>query len=142
MIYKVLHPISSRSNRIGLLLILLLIGQQLSAQLYSTSSTSYTGFGGGASVSQIEYYSAFQGASTGMSFHYQLPRPVVYKPFDNTPPSELGKEANSGFIPQDRRNLGGAVDPGNQSQNSPVGEAWVLLVFAAAAIIKYQKAKA
>ena len=144
MIYKVLHPISSHSNRIGLLLILLLTGQLLSAQLNRTSSRSYTGFGGGgASASPTVSHQAFQGASTSMSLHYQMPPTTIYEPFDNTPPSEVGQDTDPGFIPQDRRNLGGAVDPGNQSQGSPVGEPWVMLLFAAATttIIKIRQVK-
>ena len=68
---------------------------------------------------QQNAYKAYQGA--------------VYEPFNNTPPSESGN-APRGI--SGRKNLGGmdGHDPGGPgSSNSPVGEPFVLLLFAAVA---------
>ena len=67
---------------------------------------------------QQNAYKAYQGA--------------VYEPFNDTPPSESGN-APRGI--SGRKNLGGmgGRDPGEQSNQSPVGEPFVLLLFAAVA---------
>ena len=70
---------------------------------------------------QQNAYKAYQGA--------------VYEPFDDTPPSENGN-APRGI--SGRKNLGGmdGHDPGGPgSSNSPVGEPFVLLLFAAVAVV-------
>ena len=70
---------------------------------------------------QQNAYKAYQGA--------------VYEPFDDTPPSESGN-APRGI--SGRKNLGGmdGHDPGGPgSSNSPVGEPWILLLFAAVAAV-------
>ena len=68
---------------------------------------------------QQNAYKAYQGA--------------VYEPFNDTPPSEAGGKGISG-----RKKLGGmdGHDPGGPgSSNSPVGEPFVLLLFAAVAAV-------
>ena len=70
---------------------------------------------------QQNAYKAYQGA--------------VYEPFNNTPPSESG---NTPRGISGRKNLGGmdGHDPGGPgSSNSPVGEPWILLLFAAVAAV-------
>lgn len=67
---------------------------------------------------QQNAYKAYQGA--------------VYEPFNDTPPSESGN-APRGI--SGRKNLGGVIDPGEQSNQSPVGEPFVLLLFAAVAAV-------
>ena len=69
---------------------------------------------------QQNAYKAYQGA--------------VYEPFNDTPPSESGN-APRGI--SGRKNLGGrgGRDPGEQSDQSPVGEPFVLLLFAAVAAV-------
>ena len=99
-----------------------------------------------------QVYSTYQSSSAVMESDlqyqsYQSYQSTVYAPFDNTMPSEntslyqspsnsdAGDRSNA---PSNRRNLGGVGDPGNQSQESPVGEAWVMLFFAAvAALVVY-----
>ena len=78
---------------------------------------------------QQNAYKAYQGA--------------VYEPFNNTPPSESGN-APRGI--SGRKNLGGmdGHDPGGPgSSNSPVGEPFVLLLFAAvaAAVVAWRQRK-
>lgn len=136
------------------LLMSLLVCQQSPAQTNCLSSSIYRSYGSEGATStytnhqssnQRGYSSYQQGRPNQDKQHvvYQGYKPIVYKPFDNTPPSEVGQDTDPGFIPQDRRNLGGAVDPGNQSQGSPVGEPWVMLLFAAATttIIKIRQVK-
>ena len=96
-----------------------------------------------------QVYSTYQSSSAVVEsdLQYQSYQSTVYAPFDNTMPSEntslyqspsnsdSGDRSNA---PSNRRNLGGVGDPGNQSQESPVGEAWVMLFFAAvAALVVY-----
>ena len=125
------------------LLMSLLVCQQSPAQINCLSSSIYRSCGSeGATSTYTNHQSSNQGGYSSYQqgrpnqdkqhVVYQGYKPIVYKPFDNTPPSEVGKETESAFAPTDRRNLGGAVDPGNQSQNSPVGEPWVMLLFAIA----------
>lgn len=72
---------------------------------------------------------------------YQTYESTIYEPFAEDAPSQYtnaGSESGSSSGPSKisgRRNLAGGGDPGNQSQNSPVGDAWVMLLFAAAAAI-------
>ena len=76
---------------------------------------------------QQNAYKAYQGA--------------VYEPFNDTPPSEAGNGEPRGI--SGRKNLGGmdGHDPGGPgSSNSPVGEPWILLLFAAvASVVMYRR---
>ena len=86
------------------------------------SGSAYRAFDDGCQVSNVTY-NAYQGA--------------VYEPFNNTLPSENG----NGSQISGRKNAwgGGGMgddpndDPGHRDPNSPVGEPWVLLFFAAVA---------
>ena len=70
---------------------------------------------------------------------YKMYQGTVYEPFNNTLPSENG----NGSQISGRKNAwgGGGMgdqdgdDPGHRDENSPVGEPWVLLFFAAAAAV-------
>ena len=71
---------------------------------------------------QQNTYKAYQGA--------------VYEPFNDTPPSEAGGKGISG-----RKNaFPGRPDTG-QSKDSPVGEPFVLLLFAAVAVVAWRQRK-
>ena len=54
----------------------------------------------------------------------------VYEPFNSAAPSEYTDGQAPAPSTSGRRKLGGGRDPGNQSEQSPVGEPWVLAVFA------------
>lgn len=59
---------------------------------------------------------------------------TVYEPFNNTPPSaysEVGSTQGSSR-PGGPRKLGGGTDPGEQSDEFPVGDPWILAVLAVA----------
>lgn len=109
----------------GLCMLMLVGATPVSAQVYSTEQEPQ------------HSYNAYQ--------------PTVYEPFGSSLPSESnpvysnaqgGSDRNN--APSDRRNLGGIGDPGNQSNQSPVGEAWVMLLFAAvaAAVVFVRQRKA
>ena len=92
-------------------------GYRVPSSTPRVSNQASRAFDDGYQVSDVTY-KAYQGA--------------VYEPFNNTPPSEAG--SNRSQI-SGRKNLAGGGDPGNQSQNSPVGEPLVLLLFAAVAAL-------
>ena len=73
---------------------------------------------------------------------YQTYESVIYEPFATETPSQYtdgGSESGSGNNGpkgvSGRRNLAGGGDPGSQSPNSPIGEPWIMLAFAAMAAI-------
>lgn len=112
----------------GLCMLMLVGATPVSAQVYST-------------VQEPQHsYNAYQ--------------PTVYEPFTNATPAESGalfsnpsSGDDSNFVPTNRRNsdggLQGGGDPGTQG-GSPVGEAWVMLLFAAvaAAVVFVRQRKA
>ena len=82
---------------------------------------------------------------------YNTYQPTVYEPFGSSLPSESNPVYSNAqgasdwhSIPSNRRNVGGVQgDPGDQGP-SPVGEAWVMLLFAAvaAAVVFVRQRKA
>lgn len=112
----------------GLCMLMLVGAAPVSAQVYSTVQEPQ------------QSYNAYQ--------------PTVYEPFTNATPAESGalfsnpsSGDDSNFVPTNRRNsdggLQGGGDPGTQG-GSPVGEAWVMLLFAAvaAAVVFVRQRKA
>ena len=77
-------------------------------------------------------YRVMSGVSTQAN-EYKRYQGAVYEPFNNTPPSESGNGGTSGIT--NRKN--GFLDrPDDRpAEGSPVGEPWVLLLFAAAAAV-------
>ena len=131
----------------AILLIFFVFGVEVYAQSYSsqvsyrvgsaTQSTSSVSQGGsyGVSVSGNHMSSRI---GTPIS-EYKMYQGAVYEPFNNTLPSENG----NGSQLSGRKNAwgGGGMgdnsndDPGRPDPNSPVGEPWVLLFFAAVAAV-------
>lgn len=68
----------------------------------------------------------------------------VYEPFNGAAPSEYTNGQAPSTSVGKRRKLGGGTDPGEQSEESPVGEPWILLLFAAAfgGVVAWRKKKA
>ena len=69
---------------------------------------------------------------------YKAYQAAVYEPFNDTPPSESGN-APRGI--SGRKNLTGAGDPNVGELGSPIGEPWLLLIFAimAAAVVAWRQ---
>lgn len=54
----------------------------------------------------------------------------VYEPFNGAAPSDYTDGQAPSTSPGARRKLGGGTDPGEQSEESPLGEPWILAIFA------------
>jgi hypothetical protein len=106
----------------------------------STPSAQQGGYGvmGNSNQAFDNGYRVMSGISTQAS-EYKMYQGTVYEPFNNTLPSENG----NGSQISGRKNVwgGGGMgdeegdDPGHRDENSPVGEPWVLLFFAAVAAV-------
>ena len=69
---------------------------------------------------------------------------TVYRPFDNTPPSEVGNTYTPGNQNGgQRKGFGQPTDPGIQGEASPIGEPWIMAIFALAfaGVIAWRKRK-
>lgn len=111
----------------------------VSAQIYSTAQGSRyeASYPTEYDATQQNAYSAHEA-----QVNYNSYQSTVYQPFESSLPSDnnpvysnsQGDNSNRQNAPTNRRNLGGVeIDPGNPG--SPVGEAWVMLLFAAAAAL-------
>ena len=111
----------------------------LSAQVYSTAK------GGRYDASYPTEYNAMQQSSYSVQdaqVGYNAYQSTVYQPFESSLPSDntpvysngQGNDNDRQNAPTNRRNLQGGGDPGTQG-DSPVGEAWVMLFFAAVAAL-------
>ena len=115
------------------------IGRIFSTTQSTPSASQSGGYGVSAAGNQVMYQG---GVATR---EYKMYQGTVYEPFGNTTPSESSASSRgvSGRRNSDYEgdvNLDGwgdptTADPGNQSTLSPVGEPWILLLFAAAAAI-------
>ena len=127
----------------------------LSAQVYSTAK------GGRYDASYSTEYSTTQHSSYSVQdaqVGYNSYQSTVYQPFASSPsmvsgrrntgsaPSTGGDDPTNPNLPNDNDPGDGELpegwldpehpsDPGHQSPDSPVGEAWVMLLFAAAAAL-------
>ena len=107
----------------------------------STPSAQQGGYGvmGNGSQAFDNGYRVMSGVST-QATEYKRYQGAVYEPFNDTPPSESGESENATMGISGRKNLAGGGDPGTQG-GSPVGEPFVLLLFAAVAAIFVAKRK-
>ena len=113
----------------------------LSAQVYSTAK------GGRYDASYPTEYSATQRSSYSVQdaqVGYNAYQSTVYQPFESSLPSDnnpvysngQGNDNDRQNAPTNRRNLGGVEgDIGDQSDQFPVGDPWVMLLFAIAAAL-------
>lgn len=105
--------------------------------LFVSSIVAYAQNFGSSSTSKPHY--RVDGTETTVSVQqqqYNAYQSTVYEPFDDTPPSAVGADASGQDLDiTNRRN--GFIQPGNpnSSDESPVGEPWVLLFFAAVAAV-------
>ena len=112
----------------------------LSAQVYSTAK------GGRYDASYPTEYNAMQQSSYSVQdaqVGYNAYQSTVYQPFESSFPSDntpvysngQGEGNDRQNAPTNRRNLTGGGDAGDQEQSYPVGDPWVMLLFAAAAAL-------
>ena len=101
-----------------------------------TASSQQWGAYGGAMKSDYRV----MGNVDVLSTEYKAYQGTVYEPFNDTPPSESGNSNSGPKGISGRKNLAGGGDPGTQG-GSPVGEPFVLLLFAAvtAVVIRLRK---
>ena len=112
----------------------------LSAQVYSTAK------GGRYDASYPTEYNAMQQSSYSVQdaqVGYNAYQSTVYQPFESSLPSDnnpvysngQGESNDRQNAPTNRRNLTGGGDAGDQEQSYPVGDPWVMLLFAVAAAL-------
>ena len=111
----------------------------VSAQIYSTAQgTRYeASFPTEYGATQQNAYSAHEAQA-----NYNSYQSTVYQPFESSVPSDNNPVYSNSQgdndrrnAPTNRRNLTGGGDAGDQEQSYPVGEAWVMLLFAAVAAL-------
>lgn len=125
------------------LLILFAFGVDVYAQSYNASNFYQVG-GYTQPTASSQQWGAYGGAMKSdyrvmgnadvLSTEYKAYQGTVYEPFNDTPPSESGNSNSGPKGISGRKNLAGGGDPGTQG-DSPVGEPFVLLLFAAVAAV-------
>lgn len=126
------EPIHSFSAVLkGAFILILLVCSMLSYAQTFSSTSPYRVDGKVAPASeQTQRYSSYQS--------------TVYEPFTDALPSSAGSTTDEHFTITERKN--GFIKPGdpNTSEESPVGEPWILLLFAAvaAAIVALRQRRA
>ena len=115
------EPIHSFSAVLrGAFILILFACSMLSYAQTFSSTSSYRVDGKVAPASeQTQRYSSYQS--------------TVYEPFTDALPSSAGSTTDEQFVITERKN--GFIKPGepNTSNQSPIGEPWIMLLFAAAA---------
>lgn len=140
-----IHRLWYRAAHIAMICCMLWLFVPAEAQVYSTAQynpAQSTQYGMPYGSYDMQYDAEMS------STNYQPYQSTIYEPFGSHTPS--GPKRSNGAIGEEEDNddnnnddwtgdFGNPADP-NQSQNSPVGEAWVMLLFAAiAAIVVYCK---
>ena len=132
------HPLLKMSKMVVVLLLIFFPAIALANPVYQSSSSNNSNPSAVGSQSMQYQVESYQMASTS---NYQVsttlsPAQTVYAPFSDENPSNTGGNGQSKI--SGRKN--GFLDPGNPGQNedetqSPIGDAWSLLIFAALAAI-------
>lgn len=141
------HRLWYRAAHITMVCCMLWLFVPVEAQVYSTAqynaphSAPYGAMPFGSIDAQYEVQT---------EFNYQSYRSTIYEPFGSYAPTgpkrsngAIGEEEDSDDNNNDdwTGDFGHPSDP-NQSDKSPVGEAWIMLLFAlAAAVVVYRKQK-
>lgn len=141
-LFSAFNRLFYRAVHIVVICILMFAGTlPVSAQIYSTAQgTRYeASFPTEYGATQQNAYSAHEAQA-----NYNSYQSTVYQPFESSVPSDNNPvysnsqgDNNGHDAPANRRNsdgLQGGGDPGTQG-GSPVGDAWVMLLFAAAAAL-------
>ena len=138
-LFSAFNRLFYRAVHIVLICILMFAGAlPISAQIYSTAQgTRYeASFPTEYGATQQNAYSAHEAQA-----NYNSYQSTVYQPFESSVPSDnnpvysnsQGDNNDRQNAPTNRRNLGGVQ--GNPGDPAPVGEAWVMLLFAAVAAL-------
>ena len=139
-LFSAFNRLFYRAVHIVVICILMFAGAlPVSAQIYSTAQgTRYeASFPTEYGAMQQNAYSAHEAQA-----NYNSYQSTVYQPFESSVPSDNNPvysnsqgDNNRRNAPTNRQNLTGGGDAGDQEQSYPVGEAWVMLLFAAAAAL-------
>ena len=141
-LFSAFNRLFYRAVHIVVICILMFAGAlPVSAQIYSTAQgTLYeASFPTEYGATQQNAYSAHEAQA-----NYNSYQSTVYQPFESSVPSDNNPVYSNSQgdndrrnAPTNRQNLGGmdGKDPGDQSDQYPVGDAWVMLLFAAAAAL-------
>ena len=143
-LFSAFNRLFYRAVHIVVICILMFAGAlPVSAQIYSTAQgTRYeASFPTEYGTTQQNAYSAHEAQA-----NYNSYQSTVYQPFESSVPSMISGKRNSGEStggsensPNGSTNYGDdwihPSDPEDNSNESPVGEAWVMLLFAAAAAL-------
>lgn len=127
------------------LLILFAFGVDVYAQSYNASN-SYRVGGYTQPTASSQQWGAYGGTMKSdyrvmgnadvLSTEYKAYQGTVYEPFNDTPPSESGNGGSRGISGRKNAFINPAdPDEENRGQGSPVGEPFVLLLFAAVAVV-------
>ncbi len=141
--FFIVNRLFYRAMHIVVICVMLVGALPLSAQVYSTAK------GGRYDASYpTEYGAAQQNAYSAheAQVNYNSYQSTVYQPFESSVPSMISGKRNSGEStggsensPNGSTNYGDdwihPSDPEDNSNESPVGEAWVMLLFAAVAAL-------
>ena len=120
------YQLFSRTRIVLLLLFVVSVGAQANAQTFqSTSSYPMT-------------QQSYQAQEANQVGSYQAYESTIYEPFTSANPSSNGNNAPAGITGRKNTiNTGGfgtETDP-NASNQSPIGEPWIMLAFAAMAAV-------
>ena len=142
------HRLWYRAAHIVVICCLLWLFVPAEAQVYSTAQYNAPHRAPyGAPYGAMPFGSIDAQYEVQTEFNYQPYRSTIYEPFSNAKPTGPQRGGAIGEEEDDDDNSGddwtgdfGHPSDPNQSNNGPVGEAWVLLLFAAvAAIVVYCK---
>ena len=134
LLKKCTYQLLFKRAKVTLLFFILCASAHANAQAFRSTSTYH--------VSQQKS----QAVQANQTASYNSYEPTTYAPFSDETPSSAGQNNNGPSKISNRRNA--FVDPGetDRSEESPIGDAWSLLIFAALAAgviyIKQRKAEA
>ena len=130
------HPVLKMSKMVVVLLLIFFPAIALANPVFQSSSNNNSNPSAVGSQSmqyQLESYQMTNTSTYHVGTTYN-PAQTVYEPFSNEGPGNSGQSDNGPSRISNRKN--GFVDSGEHGkEESPIGEPWILLAFAAAAAI-------
>ena len=141
------HPLLKMSKMVVVLLLIFFPAIALANPVFQSSSnrnSTPSAVGSQSMQYQLESYQMTNTSTYHVGTTYN-PAQTVYEPFSNESPSNSGQSDNGPSRISNRKN--GFVDSGEHGkEESPIGDAWSLLIFAALGAgmiyIKQRKAEA